>query len=111
MRLIDADLLLIGIDSNIARLRAASEGNAIANKAIDLLQTTRDYVAQQPTIDPESLRPQGEWKIREFPITKTKKISCGCCGYSESKGPAWDKSWGVPSFCQNCGAKMKEATP
>ena len=48
----------------------------------------------------------GVWNIKEFGITKTKKIACSVCGYSEHRGPAWGISWGFHNYCPNCGAKM-----
>jgi hypothetical protein len=50
---------------------------------------------------------EGEWIVEEHPLLHDKKISCSCCGYSERKGPVWNISWGLHSFCPNCGASMK----
>jgi hypothetical protein len=50
---------------------------------------------------------EGEWEVKIFPLTRDKKVTCSCCGYSENRGPCWDISWGMHKFCPNCGAKMK----
>ena len=70
-------------------------------------EIVRAWVADQPTVDAVEVV-HGRWVIREFPLSNTKKMSCSCCDYSENKGPAWDKSWGVPNYCPNCGASMKD---
>ena len=51
MRLIDADATLRGIDTTIALLRVASGSDKIKNKAVDMVQHTRDFVAQMEVID------------------------------------------------------------
>ena len=71
-------------------------------KELCVLKPTIDAM---PTVDAVEVV-HGRWVILEFPLTNTKKMSCSCCDYSEHKGPAWDKSWGVPNYCPNCGAKM-----
>ena len=57
MRLIDADAAIQEIDDNI--YRTDSEKAAIRNK-----------IYRTPTIDPESLRPQGEWISANNPPQK-----------------------------------------
>ena len=51
MRPIDADATLAGIDTAIALLRMACGKDKLQHKAVDLVQHTRDYVAQMKTID------------------------------------------------------------
>lgn len=51
MRLIDMDATLRGIDTTIAFLRAASGSDKIKNKAVDMVQHTRGFVAQMEVID------------------------------------------------------------
>lgn len=64
-----------------------------------------DWLNSQPTADVEGVR-HGEWKIKVHILTKAKTVSCSECGYSMSKGPAWDSSFVLPPYCQECGAKM-----
>ena len=51
MRLIDVVPLLIGVDGNIANLRTKVGDDYMLNKAIDLIQYTRDYIAEQTIVD------------------------------------------------------------
>lgn len=58
--------------------------------------TLVDLIDNQPTIDPESLRPSGRWADAGYVVW------CSNCG--EPYLPAY-KSY---KYCPNCGAKMKE---
>ncbi len=63
-------------------------------------------VAAQPTIDPASLRPKGEW------IMRGGKLYCSHCG--ERAGVARDREdfWYTKGTdaCPNCGADMRGDT-
>lgn len=99
MRLIDADALL--------------------EKAENLNKKDRRFVqvlmSVCPTIDPESLRPTGEWKTANDGTHFCSR--CGCDAIY-----TWDdidrnfinSADDVPdspsNYCPNCGAKTKEAT-
>lgn len=93
MRLIDADALLKFANENFV-----SDSVAEAEYLISLV----------PTIDPESLRPTGEW------INLTKCANEGVyCSVCRKKVYKADYAWAVKknkvrsNFCPNCGAKMK----
>ena len=69
------------------------------NKAFRCMENT-------PTIDPESLRPQGEWVDNH----------CTVCGMMPLGDEIWDGCDFEPpkfewfmDYCPNCGAKMKGA--
>ena len=63
---------------------------------IQIVETTADVVEVR----------HGEWKIKVHPLMNDKTVSCSECGYSMHRGPAWDSSWGLPPYCQECGARM-----
>lgn len=71
-----------------------------------------DVIKQQPTIDPESLRPTGRWEDMYGGQFDNPLIVCPVC-----KEPALEKSakdllgnWWArqeqSNYCPNCGAKM-----
>ena len=97
-RLIDADVLL---DELLKRQYSAQSMGIFHTEYPHM----RGIVAKQPTIDPESLRPQGRWVDNH----------CTACG----KTPLGEELWEhldvePPRFelcfpiCPNCGAKMDE---
>ena len=56
----------------------------------------------EPTIDPESLRPKGEWKLNE-----DGKWACTYCESLAIEHPT-DTDWqAITAFCPNCGADMR----
>lgn len=63
-----------------------------------------DHIEAMPTIDPESLRPKGEW------IMRGGKLYCSHCG--KRAGVARDREdfWYTvgTDFCPNCGADMRQ---
>ena len=70
-------------------------------------------VKSMPTINPESLRPQGEWKDIHGGKYATPRYVCSNCGekalYKFEKDD-FDRTIAVPELsksCPNCGAKMK----
>ena len=60
-----------------------------------------DLIDEQPTIDPESLRPHGHW-IQTKSAWEQKQLECSCCG---SKWPEYARFF---AYCPYCGAKMEE---
>lgn len=89
MRLIDADFVY------------ELHGNypTFARSCADLTDL-RDILDDAPTIDPESLRPQGEWLVQDIGRTKFSCSHCKARNYA-----------GHENYCPNCGAKMKGGTP
>ena len=51
MRLIDADATVIGLDTALACSRVVAGKDALQNKALDIFENARDFVANMPTID------------------------------------------------------------
>ena len=84
MRLIDADRM--------------KEELLWGNVFLPAIQTNTlvDLIDNQPTIDPESLRPSGRWDDAGYVVW------CSNCG--EPYLPAY-KSY---KYCPNCGAKMED---
>lgn len=104
MRLIDANALMKAFRDYMAkhhdRERCISQENCNACKVGCLWHR---IVKEAPTIDPESLRPQGEWVETDYkPYWYTK---CSLCGHRIMLA---DKSH--HNYCPNCGAKMKGGT-
>ena len=68
-----------------------------------------NYLDDQPTIDPESLRPHGKWETDKEDIewgNHLKKKHCTNCG----SRPHYDKEKGIfilTAYCHNCGATME----
>lgn len=95
-RLIDADALfykLVNTDPN-------TEG-----RFCDGAAKAMEFILNAPTIDPESLRPKGEWKLNE-----DGKWACTYCESLAIEHPT-DTDWQViTAFCPNCGADMRGET-
>lgn len=75
--LIDAKLLLDGVDRNIETMRAKFGGNPILDAAISLVQNIRDYIAAQPAVD-------------AVPVVRCKDCKwyepCKDCSFDETTG-------------------------
>ena len=57
------------------------------------------FVEEIPTIDPESLRPKGRWRLN-------KDGSGTCSECHRTRNDVWDMdNW--DNFCSHCGAKME----
>lgn len=105
MRLIDADAVDFTIPENPDFM------------IVLLMQVLKNVIDQAPTIDPESLRPQGEWidlygyqyanhryvcsRCREDALYKIEADALGREHYVQA----------LSDSCPNCGAKMKGGTP
>ena len=70
------------------------------NGYTDAMDRVDDWIDEQPTVDPESLRPHGRW----IPF---KSVAAGDIWYCSACGVGYDRR---PGFCPNpnCGAKMDE---
>lgn len=58
---------------------------------------------ETPTIDPESLRPQGEW-ISRFARHWKGRDECSRCGFHEKD----HRDLSHYNYCPKCGARMKK---
>ena len=86
MRLIDADAMKEELLWGNVYL-SDNETNALV-----------DLIDNQPTIDPESLRPHGKWVKEPF----SSRCVCTNC---KSVFPEWIR---VYNYCPLCGARMME---
>ena len=75
-------------------------------------------IEQQPTIDPESLRPKGRWIIKKrYTASKNPYLDdsyhasaicseCGFCVCADTGRFGYPKL-NTTNYCPNCGAKME----
>lgn len=93
MRLIDADAMKEELLWGNVYL-SDNETNALV-----------DLIDNQPTIDPESLRPRGHWEKETVDgpdvVKYTSLLSVFC---SRCRRRTWTKS----TYCPHCGAKMED---
>ena len=98
---IDRDKPVESIDRVIANLRKSASTN-LENRAIDLVQYTRDYLLKIPSADVAPVV-HAQWgKYEAFPLAPSMNgYPCGNCGmhFSASSVP-------ILKYCPNCGAKM-----
>ena len=110
MRLIDANALMEAFRTymveNHDREKCVSEENCNACERGCLW---RKIVVKAPTIDLESLRPQGEWVVTYYTTTSKRgrvianaKYVCPECKHSNGRKRS--------NYCPNCGASMKGGT-
>lgn len=102
MRLIDVDVLISWL-KKVARFLKDCENHKIQTKLIGQII---NHIEKTPAVDPESLRPQGEW-IRYHEAD----LGWDEWGYrcSNCKWEVEDEKITFPmNYCPNCGAKMKE---
>ena len=85
MRLIDADAL-----------DTRERGN---NSQRTMWWEIKHLIKEAPTIDPESLRPQGEWEA--YPSDQYRRCSHCKTEWEKEKIPR------IANYCLYCGAKMK----
>lgn len=83
------------------------DANALANRMQFLIRIHHrdvfdalDEIYNAPAIDPESLRPQGEWSVGYYNYEGVYVRDCSYCGYAHD---------GLSPYCPSCGAKMKGA--
>ena len=106
MRLIDAEHLTNDIALYMAE-------NAYLNDTqLDLLKKVAQWIIDTPTIDPESLRAQGEWVGEADGYADGELVYdvwyCSECNYCIDDGT--DDPDLLSNYCPNCGAKMKGGT-
>lgn len=104
MKLIDADALK-EVLQRYHNLYHAQCGNLIGQGLQRAIKSCIDLLDNAPTIDPESLRPQGTW------IMRGGKRYCSHCNERACVTRDTDDFWYTvgTAFCPNCGAKMKGA--
>ena len=88
MRLIDADRINF-YKATVARGMHSFENVEIVEKF---------QINRMPTIDPESLRPHGEWVLIP-PTVPFETYKCSLCGAKVV--------YAAPNYCPICGAKME----
>lgn len=95
-RLIDADDLLIAF------------GNALNNATLKIGYGFMEQVVnEQPTVDPESLRPTAKWIVVRL-MTDGAECKCGNCGRHETF-TSFDRHTDHV-YCCRCGYKMEGLT-
>ena len=106
MRLIDADALKAEIVDWKVNLHP--KDTDYATGYFSALSVVEGMLAYAPTIDPESLRPKGEWEI----ITDeydNEMMRCTRCR-SEFYDGENDTVDTLHNFCPHCGADMRGTT-
>lgn len=86
MRIIDADNLLIRLN-NAFCTGYIGNGYGVAEQAVN----------EEPTIDPESLRPTAKWSLGRIEDHIVMNFICGNCG---------ERSELNYKYCPKCGARM-----
>ena len=90
------------IDSNISHLRVVAGESALLNRAVDLVQYTRDFIANVPAADVVECK-RGEW-VQIGYDELMDRITCSCCNEYFS---TIDNCTEQFNFCPNCGADMR----
>lgn len=104
MRLIDADALV-----EVFLLYPMMLGRTGDFVAVNLDAVFAE-IRRAPTIDPESLRPQGEWLKSEDDYCGLNIIKCSLCREEWCFEVGDDAETLNYHYCPNCGAKMKGGT-
>ena len=108
MRPIDADRLLFmkaDLTGQIDEKNPDPNYNLWEKGYQACLENVQQQVNNAHTIDPESLRPQGEWLDAPYVYFGAKRYVCSHC----SEADFWHMRFVVvkENYCPNCGAKMK----
>ena len=123
--LISRSMVLQAIDRNISNMRKVANGDRMANKAIDLVQITRDFIANHPAATAERT---GRWIKRLDGDGEFVHHMCSECkadaifqyniedDYDEGMDGAWycigKITTGIEEHltncCPNCGVKMEQ---
>lgn len=102
MRLIDADAL-----TNQKPFTAIDGSRCdYVDGFLGCAEEARETIKNAPTIDPESLRPVGEWIERPTGRYGAWQSWCSVCG--KHSGIGGIESNRHKPYCPNCGAKMKK---
>ena len=100
MRLIDADAFKEYLKNAYEEVKHVyTDGGVFA------WRITEDFcrdIDEQPTINAEPERKNGEWIVEKDCEGKTRTCICGLCGYKTDK-----YTWKNPNYCSNCGADMR----
>ena len=71
---------------------------------LTVTSAVHEIIDRQPTIDPESLRPHGEWIVLQI----DNYSNCAIFGCSQCKTAAGIITRPTWRFCPHCGAKMED---
>ena len=95
--------LLEGIELSIVAAKAIADGNSVALKAVDIMQTLRDFVAKAPAADVEPVV-HGRWVQVvchvEYEDGFVDRLYECCSRCHEPNGRK------TSDYCPNCGARM-----
>ena len=95
VRLIDADAFVADIKTEIMNLRL--DGLKGTPRPTGELYDIIDRIGEQPTVNPDSLRPKGRW-LQSAPGYRL-------CSHCQADVAIYS---GHRNFCPNCGADMRE---
>lgn len=101
---IEREVALHGMDANIFHLRKVADENPLLNKAVNLVQYTRDFIAALPAADVVE-RKRGEWAEHYDADRELWYFDCPFCGDDYSAVTKY-----LQNFCPNCGADMRGRT-
>lgn len=102
MRLIDADALRDTVKGEKEKAEKNIQDKLALSISKIVLGWCIDKIAAAPTIDPEELRPKGEWKRVED--SECYWYECSECGEPPLKHYKYDC---FSNYCPNCGLKME----
>ena len=102
MRPIDADMLWLEFGEKAEEIEfyhAVKNPEKVAAKL--MIHWCMEVLGSAPTIDPEDLRPRGEWIEREHEDARGnyKLFHCSRCDEPNAR---------KKNYCPNCGADMRE---
>ena len=98
-RLIDADVVKKNIDEWLDCV-----GTALIGKGLSYTWELEGCIDDAPTIDPESLRPNGRWVYNDEYVLWLERYVCSVCNRNAlSDG---DYRHELSDYCPHCGAKM-----
>lgn len=110
MRLINGDRLLMKLKQHrLLFFKDCGDFSSLSEKdksRVDEIDNCIAEVINTPTIDPEELRPKGEWSCDDEDGFNNFDWHCSECGGNigyRCGNPLFS------NYCPNCGAKMDEA--
>ena len=105
---IDREVALHGLDANISHLRQVAGENSSLNKAVNLVQYTRDFIAELPAADVVERR-RGKWEkdpdMRRW-HGHIYDYRCSLCRTLAEKG-YYNNHDRLTNYCPTCGADMR----